>query len=182
MKSRLLYTDTLSAIRHATPADLPRLIELEQVCFESDRFTLKQYRQLIGRRRAEVVVYESAGKVVGSATILLNRRVGGARLYNLNVHPDFQRRGIGKALLRWTVEHAASARCDWVSLEVKVNNPVALSLYKKFGFETIQRLCRFYEDESDAFRMVLSLGDSKESRKRAKCIFENIPAGTIFPI
>jgi ribosomal protein S18 acetylase RimI-like enzyme len=61
------------------------------------------------------------------ARLLLN-------IHDICVHPNFQRRGIGTALLR-VVEHAArSEGCCKITLEVLEGNLGALATYRRAGF------------------------------------------------
>lgn len=53
------------------------------------------------------------------------------------VHPDYQGRGVGTALLASAVDLAENwLACTRVELEVFTDNAPALKLYQKFGFET----------------------------------------------
>lgn len=57
-------------------------------------------------------------------------------IHDLAVHSDFQRRGIGSALLSAVVEYARAQQfCD-VTLEVQASNP-ARQLYARLGFQVL---------------------------------------------
>jgi ribosomal protein S18 acetylase RimI-like enzyme len=52
----------------------------------------------------------------------------------LAVHPDYRRRGVGRALLRVIEQQARTLRRPWLSLRVTVGNKAAVKLYKSEGF------------------------------------------------
>lgn len=144
-------------MRKANLSDLPALLELERLCFPSDRFSSRQCRYLITRANAGVVVYERNGRVVASAIVLFRKNSRRAHLYNVSVHPHAQRQGIGQMLLEWAMRKARSKGCTEMVLEVKVRNRPAMALYEKFKFKPIRRLPKFYENGSDAYRMIASV-------------------------
>jgi len=75
---------------------------------------------------AETWIWESDGRVVGFIS-LLESEVGG-----LFVDPDFQRAGIGQAL----VDHARGLR-GALEVEVFEKNGMARAFYEKLGFEVM---------------------------------------------
>jgi len=52
----------------------------------------------------------------------------------LCVHPDFQRRGVGKELVRWGLRQAADLGLT-VHLEA---SPEGIPLYRSLGFKTVE--------------------------------------------
>ncbi|GAB5406563.1 MAG: GNAT family N-acetyltransferase [Aureliella sp.] len=61
----------------------------------------------------------------------------------LNIHdfliaPEFRGRGISKLMLAAIEEEAARRECCKMTLEVLEHNEIAVSLYKKFGFEAYE--------------------------------------------
>jgi ribosomal-protein-alanine N-acetyltransferase len=54
---------------------------------------------------------------------------------NVAVHPDFRRKGVGKALVSVLLQHTVENGILRHTLEVRASNDPAISLYKKFGFE-----------------------------------------------
>ncbi|MFH0713836.1 MAG: GNAT family N-acetyltransferase [Candidatus Micrarchaeota archaeon] len=60
-------------------------------------------------------------------------------LDNMAVHPRFQRRGIGKALVEARVEHAKQLGCKSLCAVTTLDNDVQLANFKKMGFFEIHR-------------------------------------------
>jgi ribosomal-protein-alanine N-acetyltransferase len=75
---------------------------------------------------------------------------------NIAVDPRMRRRGIGKALLRSALEEASRHGARTASLEVRVSNRAAQSLYRNLGFAETGRRRRYYTDPvEDAIIMCL---------------------------
>ena len=81
-----------------------------------------------------------------------------AHLLNLCVHPAFQGRGYGKAMLEHVIERAQALGAHRMILEVRPSNKGAIKLYYALGFERIGVRKGYYpgpEQREDAW--VLSL-------------------------
>jgi ribosomal protein S18 acetylase RimI-like enzyme len=76
----------------------------------------------------------SDGRVVALAAYYLDGPAGVAFLSNLSVDPAARRMGLGLALLRETVRHAAARGAAHVELEVGVGNRAAMAFYEAAGF------------------------------------------------
>lgn len=72
---------------------------------------------------------------------------------NIAVHPDFQRKGIGYALLEEMKNFAKKEKMLFLTLEVNEKNEQAIYLYKKCGFEIIGRRKKYYHNKDDAILM-----------------------------
>ena len=85
------------------------------------------------------LVAEVDGRAVGHLGILTNRapRRKHVASFGIGVHPDFQGRGVGKALLAELV-HLADNWLNLTRLELSVaaDNLRAIKLYERFGFVT----------------------------------------------
>ena len=64
-----------------------------------------------------------------------------ATLFNIAVDPDFQRRGLGKALLEHLIDELEKRGVLTLWLEVRASNVAAIALYESLGFNeaTIRR-------------------------------------------
>lgn len=84
-----------------------------------------------------------------------------ATLFNIAVNPDYQRRGLGRALLEHLISELESRAVTTLWLEVRASNQAAIALYERLGFNeaTIRR--NYYpakEGREDAIVMALPLG------------------------
>ncbi len=53
----------------------------------------------------------------------------------MGVHPDYRRQGIGASLLSESANQISQAGFHFIKLSVNVNNPDAISLYERMGFQ-----------------------------------------------
>jgi ribosomal-protein-alanine N-acetyltransferase len=72
-----------------------------------------------------------------------------AHITILAIHPDYQRQGLGQALLYALMVSAQRRGLERATLEVRVSNQSALALYQKFGFQEAGRRRRYYEDTGE---------------------------------
>jgi [ribosomal protein S18]-alanine N-acetyltransferase len=58
-------------------------------------------------------------------------------LLNISVASNFQRKGLGRAFLRWLIARARTAELTGMLLEVRPSNLSAIALYRSEGFTQI---------------------------------------------
>ncbi len=78
---------------------------------------------------------------------------GEARILLLAVGKDFQGRGIGTALMNHFIAVCKSEGLFSMRLEVRTGNIRAIEFYKKFGFNIISYVPRYYTNGDDAYIM-----------------------------
>ena len=143
-------------IRRAVQADIPTLVELEQV-FPSDRMDRRSFRHLLQSGNGSVLVYTSNGVTVGDAVVLYRSNSRVARIYSLVVQPAHRGRGIAQQLLQAVEADARAHHSYSLRLEVRPDNAQAQRLYTRAGYVQECRLERFYEDGSPALRFCKTL-------------------------
>lgn len=85
-----------------------------------------------------------------------------AHITAIAVLESHQRQGIGELLLIGCIELAILRNADVVTLEVRVSNTLAQTLYKKYGFEIVGSRKKYYTDnKEDAF--IMTTGKIQES-------------------
>lgn len=92
---------------------------------------------------------------VGSQTVL-----GESDMMNLAVHPDYQRQGIGEALVLALMEGLKAQGSHCLTLEVRASNDPAKHLYEKLGFQVVGRRRNYYRsprEDADILRKELEL-------------------------
>jgi len=139
-------------LRDATSADLDGLVELEAVCFDSDRLSRRSFRKLIDSPTAACRVATAAGRNVGYALLLFRSGTGLARLYSIAVHPAQHGTGVGALLLKDSEGLAFDRDRVILRLEVREDNAEAIRLYERRGYRRIGRYLNYYADRTDALR------------------------------
>ena len=139
-------------IRKAQIRDLSRLVEIENTCFDTDRFSRRSFRYLLTKANAETLVYEQEGVVLGYVTVLFHTGTSLARLYSIAVLPEARGRGAGSALLKAAEETALAHDCVVLRLEVRRDNAESIRLYERLGYRLFGKHADYYEDHMEALR------------------------------
>ena len=85
-----------------------------------------------------------------------------ADITNIAVKKKYQKQGYGLKMLKHLIKEAINNNCEFVHLEVRINNKEAINLYNKMGFETVRIRKHYYEDGSDAYDMIKAIGGLSE--------------------
>lgn len=92
------------------------------------------------------------GRVIGYAGMWI--MVDEAHITTIAMRGEWRGLGLGELLLTSLIEQAVALGADRVTLEVRVSNEPAQSLYRKYGFQQAGRRLRYYSDNNeDAFIM-----------------------------
>jgi ribosomal-protein-alanine N-acetyltransferase len=75
--------------------------------------------------------------------------VGEAHISTIAVRPEWRRRGIGELLLVAMLERAVELGGNLATLEVRVSNVAAQSLYGKYGFAKVGLRPHYYRDKGE---------------------------------
>jgi len=152
------YNASVLKLRKYHPADYDRLLEIDQACFvEGIAYTEEEMRYFL--------VMPTAISLVG----LLNEKVEGfiiadrfrprrasrsmGRIITIDVAPPAQHSGLGTLLLTSAENELKATGCDYVSLEVAVDNAQALAFYKKQSYSVLKTLPGYYLDSIDGLLM-----------------------------
>lgn len=102
-----------------------------------------------------------------------------AHISTIAVDPEYRRRGVGQLLLVTAIERAIQLNARLMSLEVRVSNITAQSLYHKYGFKVVGSQPRYYSDNrEDALIMtaehILSAPYQRLLQKRRKQLVQRL--------
>jgi ribosomal-protein-alanine N-acetyltransferase len=132
------------ALRPATPNDADTIAQLDAISFPaSHMLATHQPRPDVAlaqiERAAALRILEdtSTGRAVGLLHLTV-RPPSTGYVTTLAVHPDDQRRGLGEAMMRWTLAWFLEQGLTNAELTVRTDNPGAVALYRKLRFESIQ--------------------------------------------
>ncbi len=102
---------------------------------------------LLPNRPAVTASSPDLTSIIGFAGLWL--MVDEAHITTIAMHPDFRQRGLGEFLLVSLIDTAYEIGARWVTLEVRVSNMVAQSLYRKYGFHQAGVRHRYYSDNQE---------------------------------
>lgn len=140
-------------IRVATIADLNRILEIENLCFDNEKFTRKQFLYLIHNAKGSFFVAESNNSIVGYISLLLRANSKNLRIYSIAVHPEARGQQIGQKLIEVCKEFAKAKGLQYVSLEVRTDNTAAIKLYERNDFTITDIIQGYYGNGIDAFKL-----------------------------
>ncbi len=125
------------------PEHLSQLRALESLCFEY-YWTEEQFRLGLEKKAFFVLGYEEQGMLVGylAYSIVLDEM----EVLNLGVHPEFRRKGIGKALMLDLMQRCREMNVKRGLLDVKESNAPAIGLYESLGFVQVGVRKNYYPD------------------------------------
>lgn len=138
--------------------DLPKIAEMEKRCFPSDAWTEAMLADTLKMPYQWSFLVEDGGQVCGYACLL--SLFDTAEVLNIAVDVDFRGKGIAVKLMTAMHEKAKELGAERMMLEVRASNVVAISLYRKFGYEKISVRRGYYADGEDAEIMEMRFENS----------------------
>mmetsp|Transcript_19535 Transcript_19535/g.31308 ORF Transcript_19535/g.31308 Transcript_19535/m.31308 type:complete len:173 (+) Transcript_19535:98-616(+) len=134
----------------------------------SEPYSIYTYRYFIrGWPRMCIIAYDEdqndkmVGVIVCKADLSRRQRYRGY-IAMLAVDTTLRRKGIGSSLVTLAIREMVAVGCDEAVLETEITNKVAMRLYENLGFYRDKRLCKYYLNGVDAFRLKLWLKDVHE--------------------
>jgi ribosomal-protein-alanine N-acetyltransferase len=146
-------------VREAAKRDLPRILEIEGLCF-AQPWSLDSFKRelLLPFSRILVAVEDDSGNGDEPAGFLCRWLVADeCHILNVAVHPELRRLGVATLLMQKAITEAKAKRSQFVTLEVRRSNLAARRLYRKLGFEEHRLRRNYYGPGEDAIVMELSL-------------------------
>lgn len=134
-------------IRKAEGRDVKGMAALDQICFTIPWSEESFSHEILKNNLAFYIVAETEQRLIGyvGAWMILDE----GHITNVAVHPDFRKRGIGKAMLSVFLECSAEMGVGSHTLEVRPSNEAALNLYGQFGFQKAGIRKGYYEDNGE---------------------------------
>ena len=140
-------------VRKATNNDISAIAELYREQFremaklipdfikEGDQST-EFIENTIANEGSDILVYEENEKVIGFILLQAKTRpnfpfmLPGRYCYIMDiiVNEKYRGKGFGTALMNAAKDWAKERNCNFINLDVLVNNPGAIKLYEKLGF------------------------------------------------
>ncbi len=99
----------------------------------------QEYDKIYNNPDYHNIVVKLDGKIVGMATIIINRDIVEElhpflTVWNLGVHKDYRRMKIGTFMLDYIYEFAKNLGCDFISLIAEQNNVIGQKFYESLGY------------------------------------------------
>ncbi|MFB9986552.1 ribosomal protein S18-alanine N-acetyltransferase [Bacillus benzoevorans] len=136
--------------------DLDQIMVVEHQSFTLPWSRAAFYNELVQNQYAKYIVLEVDEKVAGycGAWLVIDE----AHITNIALLPEYRGRKLGEALLVKMMDFARENGAKTMTLEVRVSNSVAQSLYRKLGFQGGALRKNYYTDNhEDALVMWVNL-------------------------
>jgi ribosomal-protein-alanine N-acetyltransferase len=156
---------TVFSLRRFQPDDLDKVMRINQVCLP-ENYSTYFFMELYERYPETFIVAEIAGEMAGYIMCRIETGLPDFGLLGITkrghvisiaVLPEYQRKGIGEALMREAMVAMRKYKAKDCYLEVRVSNFQAIGMYKKLGFETSRTVGGYYADGEDAAIMTRKL-------------------------
>jgi len=129
-------------IRAWTAEDLPRLMAIEKACQQTPWPVQVFNRCLDVKYPGWILQSKKKQEIVGF--LLVSLAAGDCHILNINIHPNFQRQGLGRRLMSKALQWAKDKAVMFVYLEVRRSNIGALRLYRSLDFTEIGERKNYY--------------------------------------
>ncbi len=148
----------MNLIRKFQPPDFPSVIDIEKQVFnEHDPFFYMQFYETCSDG---FIVAEVNGFVVGFVVgFLASEKTG--RIFSLAVHPSYQNRRLGSALLKEIIGVFRRIGVNEIILEVRSGNLKARGFYERHGFCMTGVAEKYYNDGESACIMRMGINSPK---------------------
>jgi ribosomal-protein-alanine N-acetyltransferase len=139
-------------VRSARWEDLSRIISIEERSFPPEEaFPPWIFTNILTLNPELLIVVDCKGSIEGYAMGVVED--DSCHLISIAVAPSSRGKGLGRMLLKSFESICKDKGLAKVVLEVKVDNIIALNLYKSEGYKVERILPRYYPDGSNAYRM-----------------------------
>lgn len=137
-------------IQIASIRDLGALRRLEQACFEKDAWPLLDLIAVLTWPDVIKLKAVEDSEMVGFVAGDPRPSQDAGWIATIGVDPRYQRRGIGRALLRACEERTKLPR---MRLTVRMSNQGAIALYEQEGYHSVDIWKKYYNDGEDGLVM-----------------------------
>lgn len=136
--------------------DAPRIAQMSRDLVERGLGwgwrTPRVAQQLKSTRHVNLAARHVKRGLIGFALMAI--KGGRGHLLLLAVEPKYRRFGVGRALIERLIEVAILMDLEAIVLEVRVDNTSAQQFYEALGFKRTEHVKGYYQNKSDAYRMV----------------------------
>jgi [ribosomal protein S18]-alanine N-acetyltransferase len=125
---------------------LPQVLKLDRICFNG-LWTEEGYQREIDSPNSELIAITIDNHLIGYGCFWAI--VDEAHVTIIGIHPDYQRQGLGKMILLVLLDRACQREMRHATLEVRISNRSAISLYEKFQFKVAGQRKKYYADTGE---------------------------------
>ena len=129
-------------------SDVSKVVELDAISFGRHHWDSSSfYSELQNNLAHYYTAKDENGNILGYIGFWLIFEE--AHITNVSVHPDYRRKKIAQILLKEMIQCCYDNMVKFITLEVRVSNIAAISLYEKFGFKSVGVRKGYYQDNNE---------------------------------
>lgn len=137
-------------VREMTKEDLEEVVNIESSLYK-DQWNKEAYLRDLENEIAYNYVLEHDGVILGYYGFWL--MFDNIDITKVSIRKELQGKGLSKILMEDMFNRISNSDINTITLEVRVSNTVAISLYEKYGFKKISVREKYYENVEDAYVM-----------------------------
>lgn len=142
------------AITPMTMEDADKAYEIEAVSFNTP-WSKDTFIKTMNNPLTHAFAAKAEGEILGYGFVMIV--LDEAHILNIATHPEYRKKGVGKALMGEMLDFAKGKNASFALLEVRKSNNAAIKLYENFGFVIIDERKGYYQDNNeDALIMLLN--------------------------
>jgi ribosomal-protein-alanine N-acetyltransferase len=109
------------------------------------------FLKLYNRCNDLFVIAEYSRRIVGYVVTYSEPEL--AQLISIAVEPQYRRKGVGTALMQYTLTKLTRRRIHSLLLIVRLTNRTALRFYRGFEFTRVGQIAHYYPEDGAAVRL-----------------------------
>jgi ribosomal-protein-alanine N-acetyltransferase len=137
----------LISFRLMTVADIDQILVIEHAAFATPWSREAFLNEMVNNPYASYIVMQESEKIIGYCGLWVV--LEDAHVTNIAILPEYRGKKLGEALLSQAMELTKALGAERLSLEVRVSNHVAQSLYRKLGFQNGGLRKKYYTDNGE---------------------------------
>ena len=135
-------------IEKMTTDDIEQVVQIESEAYGEHHWSKSSFYDEMQNNLAKYYVAKTLdGELVGYAGAW--HIIDEAHLTTIAIKKKYMRRHIGEAIIIKVVEDCYKEGIKYLTLEVRVSNVPAISLYEKYGFNSLGTRKGYYQDNNE---------------------------------
>ncbi|MFM7390413.1 MAG: ribosomal protein S18-alanine N-acetyltransferase [Vampirovibrionales bacterium] len=158
-------------LRPILPEDAERLMPIESVSFGRFHWSPDAFRNELANTMARYWLMEDPSTHIVWGYVGCWDILGEGHITTVAVHPLARGKGWGDVLISHALAYLFQQQVQSITLEVRITNLSAQSLYYKYGFSQVGKRPRYYQDTQEDALLLTFLPDEegKKSLFEQRC-------------
>ena len=127
---------------------IDEVLQIEELCYGAHHWSKDSFLTELNNKISSYKCITFNNKCIGY--IGFWKIIDEAHITNLSIHPNFQNKKMAQNLLLNMIDECYKEKIKYITLEVRVSNEKAISLYEKFGFKSLGIRKNYYQDNNES--------------------------------